>query len=117
MQQDTNLNHPVRRVTDLAPTGLAPTIQDVWKLLVDINEGLAEVKRQQKDFAAAFIKNEFDEPDLDGHRKSHTKLQKSEEIIQEYKTDATKQILTIVITFIVGLIASGFMAKLGEFIK
>ena len=116
MQQD-NINNPGRRASDLTPSGLPPTIYDVWKLLVEVNDQLAEVKRQQKDHASAFIKDDLDRPDFDGHRKSHIKLIKSEEIVQEYKVDATKKFLGVAIAFIFGLMATGLLSKIGEHLK
>jgi len=116
VQQD-NINNPGRRASDLTPSGLPPTIYDVWKLLVEVNEGLAEVKRQQKEHASAFIKDDLDRPDFDGHRKSHIKLVKAEEIVQEYKMDATKKILGAAIVFILGLLSSGVAVKIGEHVK
>lgn len=86
----------------------------------DIVQMLKEIRATQLDTIAtlkaqsrAFLPNEFHEPDYDGHRKDHVKLNKAAELVESYKTDATKQIITLTISFIVGLVAMGFI----EYIK
>jgi hypothetical protein len=81
VRQEQN-KYPAVKTTDFTASGNSPTIYDVWTLLVEVNESLAEVKRQQKEHASAFLKNDIDEPDFDGHRRSHTKLIKSDKILK-----------------------------------
>lgn len=105
------------KASDFTPSGNLPTIYDVWKLLVEVSDSLAEVKRQQKDHVTAFLKNDLDEPDFDGHRRSHTKLIVADKLITEYKTDATKKVIAVIVIFAMGLLASGMITKLGILLK
>ena len=114
VQDNTNFQ---RRASDLTAAGTTPTIIDVWKILVEVREDVAEVKRQHKDVLSAFIKDDLGEPGFGDHRKAHIKLKKSEEIVQEYKTDATKKVIGIIIVFVIGLITSGMLSKIGEHLK
>lgn len=109
-------NQPRRRASDL-PIGHSPTIVDVWKLLTEINGRLEDLERNFDTITTAFPIDDLAKPDYAGHRKQHVEIRKGEELMDGYKHNATKQIITIVITFITGLIASGFIAKLAGFVK
>lgn len=118
MPDNTNNNfNPGRRASDLTPSGLPPTIFDVWHLLVIMKDDLEEVKRQQKDHASAFLKNDLGGPDFDGHRKHHGKMVKSEEVLASYKVGATKNLVYAIISFIGGLIVTGFWSRIMEHVK
>lgn len=94
-----------------------PTIADVWHISLEIRDRLAVVERQQLEYMSAFPVNDLNKPDYDGHRKSHTSMAKSQEIMSSYKNEATKKVIGIVIVFIIGLISSGFLSKLTPLIK
>jgi hypothetical protein len=90
---------------------------DIWKLVVEIRDRLEEVEREQNLHVTAFSVNDLNTPDYDGHRKSHAKLTKSEEILDGYKQSATKNVISIVVTFLLGLLAAGFISKISEVLK
>lgn len=114
MQRDNNFN---KRAIDMTETGLSPTIFDVWQILVEIRDRLDVVERQQAEHSTAFLVNDLSRPDFDGHRRSHSKLVKSEEVMDSYKNEATKKFIGIVVVFVIGLLSSGFIAKLAESMK
>lgn len=99
------------------PSGKSPTLVDIWKLVVEIRDRLEEVERQQREHVTAFSINDLNKPDFDGHRRSHVKLTKSDEIVDSYKQDATKTIISIVIVFFVGVFSTGLITKLVGFVK
>ena len=106
-------NNYTRRASDLTNSGGQPTLTDVWKLLIEVRESLDDVIRQQEAHTSAFIKDDLDRPDFDGHRKSHIKMIKSDEIVREYKTDATKKIIELLVIYAVGVLSSGVLSKFG----
>lgn len=104
-------------VLDVTPEGKQPTIGDVWRLSVEILDRLEVVERQQEAHVTAFAVNDLNLPDFDGHRKSHAKLTKSEEILESYKQDATKNIISLAIVFVLGIFSSGILHKITELLK
>lgn len=113
---DTQDNTQHRRSSDL-PLGHQPTIADVWKLLNKINDRLDDLERNFETITTAFPIDDLKKPDYAGHRKQHVEITKGEELMDGYKHDATKQIVITVVTFIAGLVASGFMARMAGFLK
>jgi hypothetical protein len=96
-------------------------IDNIWteKTPDDVVEMLKEIRVTQMDMmgtlkaqSRAFIPNEFQEPDYDGHRKDHIKLEKSSQLVDTYKTDATKSIITLGTAFVVGLVFMGLLQYL-----
>jgi len=111
--QDSNLQFN-RRMSDLQPQ---PTIADVWGLLNEINIRLEYLERNFDIITTAFPIDDLNKPDYSGHRRQHMDIIKIEELVDSYKQDATKQIIKMAVTFIAGLLASGFVAKLAGFIQ
>jgi hypothetical protein len=104
-------------ISDVTQSGNAPTITDVWRLVVEIRNRLEFVERQQLEHITAFAVNDLNKPDYDGHRRSHTELKKSKEILDSYKQDATKKVISIVVVFLIGALSSGVLSKLVELLK
>lgn len=107
----------ITKFSDVNNSGNTPTITDVWRLAIDIRDRLEKVERQQEDHVTAFSVNDLNKPDFDGHRRSHAKLVKSDELIESYKQDVTKKILGMAIIFILGLLSTGIFTKIVELIK
>jgi hypothetical protein len=97
--------------------GAEPTISDVWKISIEISDRLEIVERQQTEHMNAFPVNDLKKPDYDGHRLSHLKLKKSEEIIDSYKQEATKKIVGGIAVFLLGLFTTGIVQKVVELLK
>lgn len=104
-------------ISDVTQSGNAPTIIDVWRLVVEIRNRLESVERQQLEHITAFAVNDLNKPDYDGHRRAHTELKKSKEVLDSYKHDATKNVISIVVVFVVGLLSSGLVTKLIGLLK
>lgn len=104
-------------ISDVTPSGNAPTITDVWRLVVEIRDRLESVERQQLEHVTAFAVNDLNKPDFDGHRRSHTELKKSKEIMDSYKQDATKNVISIVVIFLIGVFSSGLLTKIVGLLK
>lgn len=99
-------------LADVTPSGNTPTITDVWRLVVEIRNRLESVERQQAEHVSAFAVNDLNRPDYDGHRRSHSELRKSKDMMDSYKQDATKNVISIVVVFLIGIFASGLLTKL-----
>lgn len=112
MQSDKQLG-----ISDVTQSGKAPTITDVWRLVVEIRNRLEYVERQQLEHVTAFAVNDLNKPDYDGHRRSHTELKKSKEILDSYKQSVTKNVIMIVVVFIFGIFTSGLLSRLSGIIK
>jgi len=109
--QDNNRSYK-RRSSDTLAGGHQPTIVDVWKLLNEINDRLDDLERNFDTITTAFPIDDLSKPDYAGHRRQHVELRKGQEIMDGYKTDATKQIIKMIVIFIAGLITTGLVTKL-----
>jgi len=106
---DPNAN---RRVTD-GPSQL-PTNLDILNAVKDMHADIEALERSLTEMTTAFTVNDINKPDFDGHRKAHLKITKNEDIIDNYKIDATKKIVGAAVVFILGLISSGMLTKLTD---
>lgn len=90
------------------PDGNKLSLFHIWNLLNEMKVKLEEIERRQAEVLTAFVVNDLSKPDLDGHRKHHLQLNKTAEIVESYKYDATKKVLSVIggilLTFIGSLI-------------
>lgn len=100
--QDTN----IKRTLSLAEC------TDIHKKLAAIQEELEDIKRKIIQIDTAFLRDDLLGIDYPGHRKEHLERRTADIIISEYKVSTTKIILGIIVTFLVGLVASGFLTKI-----
>lgn len=115
--QDTTERQHLKQATD----SIANKFLDSINYYHDC-EYEAEIKRLIKDVEdinrkillmdTAFLRDDLSAPDYPGHRSFHLERRESDKIISEYKISGTKVIIAIVLTFMLGLIASGFLAKI-----
>lgn len=118
--QDTNKNLQ-RRATDV----IAQRAQDKTSASACVTNEYANIlhdevealKRKIVQIDTAFLRDDIQGIDYSSHRKDHLERQKAKAIITEYKISSTKVLLGIVITFVLGLVASGFLSRLTENIK
>jgi hypothetical protein len=89
--------------------GAAPTPQEMWRMLQHVNTRLSAIEHKQSYVTTAFPTNDLDKPDYDGHRKSHLELIEQNKVINSYKTEATKKVLAVVITFVATLILAALI--------
>ena len=117
--QDTNERQHLKRTTDHTSSkysdnipccpvcGNASVVTELVKEVGDINRKISLMD-------TAFLRDDLSSPDYPGHRSFHLERRAVDKIISEYKISGTKVIIGIVITFMLGLIASGFVAKLAN---
>jgi hypothetical protein len=101
---------------DIKHPGNPPSIEDIWNLLVEIRNHLGVLERNQSEQVTAFPVNDLRKPDFDGHRKDHLAIREEKQIMDNYKTGITKKILSVIVVFVLGLIASGFTTTVSNHI-
>jgi hypothetical protein len=84
----------------------------IHRKLEIIQEELEDIKRKIVQIDTAFLRDDIEGIDYPGHRKDHLDRRAADTIISGYKVSATKVVISIVTTFLVGLLASGFIVKL-----
>lgn len=85
---------------------ISPNIIAMLREIIACQKEMQNTLKQQ---SRAFVQNEFHEPDYDGHRREHIEIQKSAEMLTEYKIDATKKVIGFIIVFMLGAIATGLL--------
>lgn len=90
--QDIHKNN----VEHQAPDGSRLSLFHVWSLLNEIKAKVEEIERKQNEVLTAFVVNDLNKPDLDGHRRHHLRLNKSAEIVEGYKYEMTKKVLSVI---------------------
>ena len=120
--QDTIETHPLRRATDKAARKFYDQLPPEGAFIsnehaASIHEEIENIKRKLIQIDTAFLRDDLAAVDYPGHRGDHLDRRKSSKIISEYKVSGTKVIIGIMVTFIVGLITSGFILRLTEAIK
>ena len=101
-------NKEYKRISDFTEDGKDPTVLDSWHLARLANNRINEIKVDHDLLKRAFLKDDLDTPDYDGHRKAHIKFQNSEKLVQDYKVSMTKDVLKLIVGFVIGLLVIGF---------
>ena len=82
-----------------------------------LHDEIEAIKRKLVLIDTAFLRDDLSGVDYGSHRKDHLDRQKTKAIITEYKVSSTKVLLGIVVTFVLGLVASGFLARITEHVR
>ena len=119
--QDTNNEKLHRRATDLLAQRVQDRSQDTACITNEyasiMHDEIEAIKRKIVLIDTAFLRDDLSGVDYTSHRKDHLDRQKTKAIITEYKISSTKVLLGIIVTFVLGLLASGFLLKVAEQIK
>lgn len=65
----------------------------------------------------AFVKNDLDEPDYDGHRKSHIKINEETKILENYKHSISEQVMKWLVNGAIIIFCSGVIVTLQSYLK
>lgn len=84
---------------------------------IDVHEEIEQIKRKLVQIDTAFLRDDLAAVDYPGHRIDHLDRRRSSSIMTEYKVSGTKVIIGLVITFLVGLLASGVVTRILEVVK
>lgn len=102
-----------KRAQDRAPD--TPCVSSEYVSV--LHDEIETIKRKLVLIDTAFLRDDLSGVDYGSHRKDHLERQKTKAIITEYKISSTKVLLGIVITFVLGLVASGFLARVLENVR
>lgn len=97
------------------PASNAPTVpnnDELWKHITELNDRLSLIEHRHGYVSSAFPQNDLGKPDYDGHRKAHIQLVEDSKVVQSYKSEVTKTILSIVAGALLTMLASGFIQSL-----
>lgn len=82
--------------------------------LQEIQSELGDIKRHLVSLNDAFPKNDLAKPDFDGHRQDHLRRMEEAKTLRDYKNGVTKQVVSLIVVFLVGLLCSGFVNTFAE---
>jgi hypothetical protein len=92
----------------------AKDTDEVLVVLRGIHAELTDIKRSVSAVNDAFPHNDLGKPDFDGHRQDHLKRMAEAKTMLDYKHSVTKQIISLAVVFLVGLLSSGFVNAIVE---
>ena len=113
---DSHLPEPKRRASDLVGS-IPPSGDTLLQLLRGILSRIEAIERCQDEVKTAFLINDLNKPDYEGHRSGHRKLVEAERSVQDYKHGATKTVLNWAIGIMLGVALSGFGLWVREHLK
>jgi len=94
------------------PNGGSPSNEDLWNFLKGLNDRVAVMEHRHGYVSSAFPQNDLGKPDYDGHRRSHLALIEQDKVVEGYKGEITKTILSILAGVVLTLIGSGILQAL-----
>lgn len=114
----TNPHDPIRiRQSDTCPPGGEPFNPDHCTTALDMRTRIATLERENTLIKSAFVLNDLNLPDYEGHRKAHLQLIKAADLMDKYKQGIVTRMLGWATVFVLGLAASGLWTQLGVHIK
>lgn len=125
-QQNQNPSQHKRRVTDNYPQvdGLSASdhqlLSAITAQLTTISASqtaqlrkLSNIETRLDTYETAFVLNDLNRPDFEGHRASHRSMIEAAKTLETYKVDVTKKVLA----WVGGILAVVFFTGAGEVIR
>ena len=115
----TPSEHPVqiRRTDDLCPPGGQPFNPDHCTTALDMRTRIATLERENTLIKSAFVLNDLNLPDYEGHRKAHIQLIKAADTMDKYKQGVVSKVIGVAVVFLLGVIASGALSMIPGSLK
>lgn len=88
--------------------------EELWKYIKDMNDRVSVMEHRHGYVSSAFPQNDLGKPDYDGHRRSHLQIIEEQKVVQGYKGEVTKTILTAIAGGFIALLSSGLVAFLSK---
>lgn len=85
--------------------------------LISIHNRVQALEHSCNRMREAFVSNDLNLPDYDGHRAAHKTMIEQSQVVDEYKKDATKKIIDWIIGAAMALIGLGFIEWIKTHIK
>lgn len=76
--------------------------------ILGLNNRLQALEHTCARMREAFVKNDLDLPDYDGHRNAHNAMITQAAVVEGYKQDATKKVFGWVLASLAGMFLVGF---------
>ena len=95
-------------------TGGTPSHDELWNYIKGVNDRVAVMEHRHGYVSSAFPQNDLGKPDYDGHRRSHLQLIEENKVVDGYKGEITKTILSILAGVVLTLLGSGLLQALGK---
>lgn len=93
----------------LVPSGGKVTLDEAWAYIQDLNDRVNRLEHRYGNVSSAFVKNDIDKPDFDGHRRAHADMIKQAEAMEGLKQEGAKSIMKAVIGFLAGVFSLGIV--------
>ena len=107
----------IRRTDDLCPPGGQPFNPDHCTTALDMRSRIAALERENTVIKSAFVLNDLNQPDFEGHRTAHKKLIAAAEVMDKYKQTFVVKLIGVVAVFLLGVIASGTVSMIPGYLK
>lgn len=89
--------------------GVLVNIEDLWGHIKTQNDRISILEHRYGNVSSAFVKNDLDKPDFDGHRRAHLAQIKQAEVMDGLKQDGAKGIIKGILGFIGGILTLGII--------
>lgn len=100
------------RHTDSCPPEDEPFNPDHCTTAADIRARVAALERDNTLIKSAFILNDINLPDFDGHRTDHRVRREAAKIMESYKITATHKVIAALVAAFVLFFSTGITTKL-----
>lgn len=87
----------------------SPNTDELWKHVSELNDRLSIIEHRHGYVSSAFPQNDLGKPDYDGHRKAHIQLVEDSKVVQGYKSEVTKTILSVIAGALLTMLGTGFI--------
>ena len=104
------------RQTDLCPPGGQPFNPDHCTTALEMRQRIAALERDCAAIKSAFILNDLNLPDYDGHRKDHRTRLEAAKVMESYKITATHKVIAAIVAGFILVFSSGITTKFNELI-
>lgn len=103
--------------TDSCPPGGEPLNPDHCTTAADIRARVAALERDNTLIKSAFILNDINLPDFDGHRTDHRIRKEAAKIMENYKITAAHKVIAAVMAALVLFFSTGITTKLQAIVQ
>lgn len=112
-QRDNREPETIRiRQTDLCPPGGEPFNPDHCTTAADMRARISAVERELTVIKSAFVLNDLDLPDYDGHRHDHRVRLEAAKVMESYKITATHKVIAAIVAVLMLFFSTGVTTKI-----
>lgn len=117
-QRDPRESKAIRiRQSDTCPSSNEPFDPEHCAVSSDVRTRLATVERELTLIKSAFVLNDLNLPDFDGHRSDHRIRKEAAKVMENYKITATHKVIAAVMAAIVLFFSSGITTRIQAIVQ